>query len=313
MIMSFRSRFLRRTAGEWTVAALMALSPMLLAASSSGQRTFATPQDAINALIHASEHNDTAALLHIFGPDGREIAASADPAEDKADREEFAALARKHLQIIADPANPDQVTFLIGAEDWPFPVPLVRENGKWAFDSAKGKVEVLAHRIGENELDTVDTCRAFVEAELEYSAARHDGSRVLQYAQRIVSSEGKQDGLYSRDRTTALVPLSFAKAVVSEQGNKNPEPYHGYYFRILKEQGPEAPGGAVNYMVDGKMIGGFALVAWPAEYGSTGIQTFIINHRGLVYGKDLGPDTAHVAAEMTAFDPDSSWHALESE
>jgi hypothetical protein len=296
------------------VAGLIVLTPVLLgAASHSGQRTFATPEDAVNALIHASEHNDTAALLRIFGPEGREIAESADPAEDKADRDEFARLAREHLQVIHDSRNPDQVTFVIGQEDWPFPVPLVRQNGKWEFDSARGRVEVLAHRIGENESDTLETCRAFVEAELEYSASRHDGSRNLQYAQRIVSSEGKQDGLYSHDRTNGLVPLSFAKAVVGEDGNADPEPYHGYYFRVLKEQGPDSPGGALNYMVDGKMIGGFAMIAWPAEYGSTGIQTFIVNHHGLVYGKDLGPETAKLAAAITVFNPDQSWYPVEHE
>jgi hypothetical protein len=298
-------------ARELMIAGLIVLTPAMLAAANSGQRRFAAPEDAIHALIHASEHNDTAALLHIFGPEGKEIAESADPAEDAADREEFARLAHERLQIIHDSANPDRVRFLIGNEEWPFPVPLVRQNGKWEFDSATGKVEVLAHRIGENELDTVDTCRAFVEAELEYATAHHDRSPILEYAQRIVSSTGKDDGLYSGAAAKALVPLSFAKAVLGEDGNEKPEPYHGYYFRVLKLQGADAPGGAIPYIVDGRMIGGFALVAWPVEYGSTGIQTFIVNHQGVVYSKDLGANTNQVAAGITAFNPDKSWHAVE--
>jgi hypothetical protein len=294
------------------VAGLIVLIPLLLsAATRSRERGFATPEDAINALIHASERDDTAALLHIFGPEGKEIAESGDPAQDKADLEEFARLAREKLQIVRDSASPDRVTFSIGDDEWPFPVPLVRQNGKWEFDSAKGKVEVLAHRIGENESDTVDTCRAFVEAELDYAGSLHDGSRTLQYAQQIASSDGKEDGLYSDKRSKVLVPLSFAKAVVSDKTNGNPEPYHGYYFRILYSQGPDSPGGAIRYIVDGKMIGGFALIAWPAEYGSTGIQTFIVNHQGVVYSKDLGPDNTRLVGQINAFNPDKSWHAVD--
>jgi hypothetical protein len=294
------------------VAALIGLIPLLLgAAVRSGERSFAKPEDAINALIHASARNDTASLLHIFGPEGKEIAESGDPAQDKADREEFARLAHEKLQIVHDSANPDRVTVSIGNEEWPFPVPLVRQNGKWEFDSGKGKIEVLAHRIGENETDTVDTCRAFVEAELDYASSLHDGSRTLQYAQHIVSSNGKENGLYSAEPAKVRVPLSFAKAVAGDKTNGNPEPYHGYYFRILYSQGPDSPGGAIRYIVDGKMIGGFALIAWPAEYGSTGIQTYIVNHQGVVYSKDLGADTTRLAREINAFNPDKSWPSVD--
>jgi hypothetical protein len=304
-------RNFNRIVRQLTIAGLIILTPAILAAANAGERSFATPQAAIHALIHASEHNDTGALLHIFGPEGKEIAESGDPAQDTADREVFARLARERLQVIHDSAHPDRVTFLIGNEEWPFPVPLLRQNGKWKFDSATGKVEVLAHRIGENELDTLDTCRAFVEAELQYAMTHHDRSPVLEYAPRIASSKDKEDGLYSDVKAKALVPLSFAKAVVGEQGNEKPEPYHGYYFRILKAQGPDAPGGAIPYVVEGKMIGGFALIAWPAEYGSTGIQTFIVSHQGIVYSKDLGTHTAQLATEITVFNPDKSWHAVE--
>jgi len=293
---------------------LILLSSVLLtAAPSSEQRSFATPREAIDALIHASERNDTHALFEIFGPEGAMIVESADPAEDKADRKEFADLARQKIRVNEDPANPDRATFFIGDEEWPFPVPLVREDGKWVFDSSKGRVEILAHRIGENELDTADTCRAFVEAELAYAASDHEGGRTLQYAQRMLSTKGKQDGLYSEDAAKSFIPLSFAKAVADENGNSHPEPFHGYYFRILKEQGPESPGGSIHYLVDGKMIGGFALVAWPAEYGNTGIQTFIVNHQGVVYSKDLGSNTAAAAGQIMMFNPDKSWHPVETD
>ena len=259
----------------------------------SDQRSFATPEDAIKAVIHASEHDDTAALIRIFGPEGKQIVDSGDAAQDKSDRRDFVRLARQRMEVIHDPGNADQAMFSIGDQNWPFPVPLVRQNGKWEFDSRKGRLEVLAHRIGENELDTVDTCSAFVEAQLDYAASSHDGTRVLQYAQ---SAKGLD------------VPSSFAKAVVGE--NPDAEPHHGYLFRILGEQGPNSPGGALNYIVDGKMIGGVALIAWPVEYGSTGIQTFIVNHQGLVYAKDLGPDTVNVAGAITTFDPDKSWQPV---
>lgn len=290
--------------------AFLILTPVFVSAS-PGQRSFAAPEDAMNALIRASQHNDSVALSQIFGPEGREIAQSGDHAEDKADREQFARLALERLKIIHDPANPDQVTFVIGDDEWPFPVPLIRQNGKWTFDSAKGKVEMLAHRIGENEYDTLETCRAFVEAELKYASSPHDGSLTLQYAQRIFPSTGKDDGLLSGDSPQALVPLAFAKAVTNEERNSSPAPYHGYYFRILKEQGLDSPGGELHYIVEGKMIGGFALIAWPAEYGSTGVQTFIVNHQGLVYSKDLGRDTTNLAAEITSFNPDHSWRPVE--
>jgi hypothetical protein len=210
-----------------------------------------------------------------------------------------------------DPANPDQATFSVGEQDWPFPVPLVRRNGKWEFNSSKGRIEILAHRIGENELDAVEVSRGFVEAQLAYAVKDHNGSGVLQYAQKIISTAAKHDGLYSDGSDPAsLVPRSFALAAPGEATIAKLEPYHGYYFRILKEQGPDASGGAFNYSVDGKMIGGFALVAWPAEYGVSGIKSFIVSHHGVVYGKDLGSGTAGLARQMTRFNPDKSWHEV---
>ena len=197
------------------------------------QRTFATPQEAIQATIEASEHNDTAYLRQIFGTDRKNIVESGDSVADQNDRAEFVRLAHEKTKVNQDPANPDRVTFSIGNEDWPFPVPLDRRNGRWFFDSAGGELEILAHRIGENELNVVDVCRGFTEAEFEDASRTHDGGSTLEYAQRFLSSPGKQDGLYWND-VDSLVPQSFANAASGDR------PYHGSYFRILTGQGANA-------------------------------------------------------------------------
>src|SRR5579863_7870435 len=276
---------------------------LMQAAPRNSQRSFATPQEAIQAIVDAAEHNDAAALLHLFGPDGKDILESGDPAQDRDSRAEFARSAREKLQIEQDPANPDRVTFAVGEQDWPFPVPVVRTDGKWQFDPISGRLEILARRVGRNELNAMELCRGYVEAQLEYASQDRDHNGVLEYAQRIASSSGKQDGLYSDDAPQNLVTKAFAAAASTGR----PEPYHGYYFRVLKSQGPAADGGALDYVVKSKMIGGFALVAWPAEYGVSGVQTFVINHQGIVYGKDLGAHTAAMAHLMTRFNPDKSW------
>jgi hypothetical protein len=273
------------------------------------QRTFATPQEAVQAIIDAAEHNDAAALLQLFGPDGKDILESGDPVEDKESRAEFVRSAHEKLQIEQDPANPDRVTFSVGEQDWPFPVPMVRKDGKWCLDPISGRLEILARRVGRNELNTMEVCRGYVEAQLEYASEDHDKDGILKYAQNIASAPGKQDGLYSEDAPQHPVTKAFASAA----GAPKPEPYHGYYFRVLKSQGPAATGGAFDYVVKGKMIGGFALVAWPAEYGVSGVQTFIIDHEGLLYGKDLGINTAALARQITRFNPDKSWRRVELE
>jgi hypothetical protein len=273
------------------------------------QRTFATPQEAVQAIIDAAEHNDAAALLQLFGPDGKDILESGDPVEDKESRAEFVRSAHEKLQIEQDPANPDRVTFSVGEQDWPFPVPVVRKDGKWRLDPISGKLEILARRVGRNELNTMEVCRGYVEAQLEYASEDHDKDGILKYAQNIASAPGKQDGLYSENAPQHPVTKAFASAA----GAPKPEPYHGYYFRVLKSQGPAATGGAFDYVVKGKMIGGFALVAWPAEYGVSGVQTFIIDHEGLLYGKDLGINTAALARQITRFNPDKSWRRVELE
>jgi hypothetical protein len=290
------------------VGAGLAISAGLLQAAPN-QRTFATAMEAIETTIDASEHNDTAALLQLFGPDGKDVFESGDPAQDKDLRAEFARLAHEKLQIERDPTNPDRVTFAVGEQDWPFPVPVVRRDGKWQLDPASGRLEIMARRVGRNELNAMEVCRGFVEAQLEYASEDRDRNGVLEYAQRISSTPGKRDGLYSTDPQQSLVTKAFAAAAAASK----PEPYHGYYFRVLQSQGPAANGGAVDYVVKGKMIGGFALVAWPAEYGVSGVQTFIVNHQGIVYGKDLGTNSGALARQMTRFNPDPSWKRIDLE
>jgi hypothetical protein len=297
----------------WLLTFGLAVGATLLQANpKDGQRTFATPQEVVQATIDAAEHNDTAALLQLFGPQGKDIVESGDPAQDKDLRAEFARSAHEKLQINEDPLTPNRVTFTVGAQEWPFPVPLVRRDGRWQLDSAGGRLEILARRIGRNELNAMEVCRGYAEAQMEYAAAARDGDRVLKYAQKIVSTPGKQDGLYSDSVPDSLVSRPFAEAVAANLSavGKKPEPYHGYYFRVLKSQGPDAAGGAFDYVVNGKMIGGFALVAWPAEYGVSGIRTLIINHDGVVYEKDLGVGTAMQARQMTRFNPDKSWRQV---
>jgi len=285
---------------------------LLQAAPKDAQRTFATPQEAIQATIDAAEHNDAAALLQLFGPDGKDIVESGDPAEDKDLRAEFARSAHEKLQIDRDPFRPDRVEFTVGEQEWPFPVPVVLRSGRWQLDSASGRIEILARRIGRNELNAMDVCRGYAEAQMEYAAAEHDGDRVLKYAQKIAGTPGKQDGLYLGSVSDSLVSQPFAEAAIASPSTmgKKAEPYHGYYYRLLKSQGPDAAGGAFDYVVNGKMIGGFALIAWPEEYGVSGVGTFIINHDGVVYEKDLGAGTAVQARQMTRFNPDKSWQQV---
>jgi hypothetical protein len=276
------------------------------AAPPAGQRTFATPQEAAHAVADAAEANDTAALLKILGPDGKAIVSSGDANEDKSGRAQFARMAVEKLQIRQDEA--DRNTILAGVQEWPFPVPLVRgKDGMWRFDAAAGRVEVLARRIGRHELNAIEVCRGYVEAQMDY-ATHHSDHGTMQYAQKIVSTPGKQDGLYWEGDRDGLVPKSFAAAAAAMFAEgKKPVPYHGYYFHILKAQGPDAEGGAADYVVKGQMIGGFALVAFPAEYGVSGILTFIVNQHGTVYSKDLGPNTMTLARPLTSFNPDKTW------
>jgi hypothetical protein len=301
------------------VGALVALTLTPLSAADAQaeqQRTFATPQEAIQAVIAAAENNDTAAMLKLFGADGKEVVETGDDSGTRDDRAKFVGLAKEKMQVNQDATNPGRATFSVGAQEWPFPIPLVRNKaGRWRFDGAAGKMEVLARRIGRNELNAVEVCRGYVEAQMAYGARDRNAKGILEYAQRIVSSPGKQDGLYWDGESETLVPKAFAGAAeaVAERVGPKPEPYHGYLYRVLKAQGPAADGGAANYVVKGEMIGGFAMIAYPAEYGVSGVKSFIVNHRGIVYEKDLGPTTGTLAHLMTQYNPDKTWQVVDKE
>ena len=297
---------------RWT---LFLAAAALLAAQQAGERTFAPPQEAAQALVDAAGQNDTGALMKIFGPQGADFVQSGNPAEDKDSRAEFARRAQEKMEVQIEPSNSNRAVIVAGNQNWPLPIPLIRTGtGPWHFDSARGRVEILARRVGRNELVAIDVCRAYVEAQLEYASRALDGNPVLVYAQKIVSSPGKMDGLYWEGAPDNLVPKAFAgaAAATSVEGGK-PVPYHGYYFRILTAQGPDAPGGARTYVVKGQMIGGFGMIAYPAEYGVSGIKTFLVNHRAVVYEKDMGPATGTLAPQTPRFNPDKTWKAVQGE
>jgi len=272
---------------------------------------FATPQEAVEALIHATDVYDTAALLKIFGPDGKSFISSADPVHDKTIAAHFAAKAREKTTLHEDPKTKARAILSVGNEDWPFPVPIVRQGSKWYFDAKQGSEEILFRRIGANELDAIQICRGFVEAQKEYALEIHDNSGTSQYAQKIISSPGKRDGLYWQNEDgTHGGPISEAIARAIQEGYQvgKTSGYHGYYFKVLKGQGPAAPLGQLDYVIKGRMIGGFGLLAFPAEYRVTGIKSFIVSYDGIVYQKDLGLDTFRVAERLDRYNPDKTWH-----
>ena len=278
-------------------------------AASTAPKTFATPQAAADALIDAAEKFDVPALEQIFGPGGKEIIHSGEPARDRERAKQFAEQARTKMDVSFDNPSKTRATLSVGSEDWPFPVPIVKTENSWAFDSKAGLNEILARRIGRNELDAIEISRGFVEAQDEYALTKHGDSQVNQYAQRIISTPGKQDGLaWQNPDGTWGGPIgeNVARAIERGYSNRN-EPYHGYFFKVLKGQGPDAPLGEMNYVVNGAMIGGFALIAAPAQYRVTGVKTFMVSNDGVVYEKDLGPNTLEIAKKIDRFNPDKSW------
>jgi DUF2950 family protein len=278
------------------------------------QKTFDTAQQAAEALILAVQNDDVAALLQIFGPDGKDFVTTGDDVQDKNSRVSFADLTKEKMHVDTDPHG-GRAIVSVGSEDWPLPVPIVKQDGKWHFDSKAGRTEILDRRIGANELDVISICRGYVEAQKEYASEIHDDSGVNQYAQRIISTPGKHDGLSWRNPDGSEGgPIGEAVAKAIEEGYTNKSgPYHGYRFKTLKGQGPAAPLGQLDYVLNGVMIGGFAMVAWPAEYRITGVQTFIVSYDGNVYQKDLGPDTDKIASTMERYNPDKTWHRTDDE
>jgi len=275
-------------------------------------RQFASPEEAASALVAAAEQFNVSELKAILGPEGEVLVASSDTVADSNHAVAFAAQAREHLRLEYDSAR-TSVIINVGAGDWPMPIPIVEKDGKWYFDAPAGKEEVLRRRIGQNELDAIDVCQGYVEAQRQYARTRHDGALVNQYAQRVISTAGKHDGLAWRgpDGTWQGPVGEEIAGYIGEGYTERTQPFHGYYFKILKGQGPAAPLGAMNFVVEGAMIGGFALVAAPADYGVTGIQTFIVSWEGVVYEKDLGDKTLEQFKAMEVYNPDSTWTPAE--
>ena len=289
------------------IAAALAFA---LASVANAQQSFKTTQEPADALVSAAKAGDLKSLLSVLGRDGADIVSSGDAVADASARNRVVEAYDAKHQVVME--GTDKAVLVIGREDWPFPIPLVRKNGSWRFDTAAGREEILYRRIGRNELDAIQTCLAYVDAQQDYAEQGAAGNGV--YAQRIVSRPGKKDGLYwpaqSGEDESPLGELAASAAAEGYRAGRQRAPYHGYYYKVLTRQGPDAPGGAMDYVVRGKMIGGFALVAYPAEYRNSGVMTFLVNHQGNVYEKDLGLDTAGIAAGMTAFNPDKTWRRV---
>jgi hypothetical protein len=297
------------------LAVLVHATPQSNPPAAQAQMSFATPQLAAEAIIKAAGDFDVPALSSILGPDGKDLYSSADPVADKNAALEGAAKSREKHSVVVDPTNPRRAMMLIGNEDWPFPIPIIEKHGKWYFDTNAGRREVLARRIGGNELDAITICRGFVEAQNEYAQTVHDNSGVNQYAQKIISTPGKQDGLAWRNADgTWGGPIGEAAANALEEGYVDKtQPFHGYYFKILKGQGPNATLGKLDYVIGGAMIGGFALVAVPADYLVTGVKTFLVSYDGVVYQKDLGPNSLNIVKAMELYNPDKTWVRTDDE
>ncbi len=297
--------------GRGAIVGVSALASLLVLTSTvRAQQSFNSPDDAVGALAAAVKSGVRQDVLKVLGADGEDIVDSGDAVADADAKEKFlSAYDAKHSIKV----DGKRASLLVGADEFPFPIPLVHTKSGWEFDTAEGRDEILFRRIGRNELDTIQTCLAFVDAEDEYSE-KDRGEGVGVYAQRIVSSPGKKDGLYwpSDSHDSPLGELAADASAEGYKAGSEPQPYHGYYYRILTRQGASAPGGALDYVVKGKMIGGFALIAYPAEYGNSGVMTFIVSHSGTVYERDLGENTAERAKRMTSFDPDKSWHKVDS-
>ena len=292
----------------------LAIAAFLCAATSvaMAQQTFKTPEEAATALVNAAKSGDSKSIVTVLGPDGEDIVSSGDEVADATTRAKFiAAYDAKHTIAME---GDSKAVMVVGPDDFPLPIPLVRKDGLWRFDTAAGREEILFRRIGENELDAIQSALAYVDAQDEYAEKDRTGAGVNTYAQRIISQPGKKDGLYwPTSQGEEASPLGELIAEATKQGYRvggGRTPFHGYYFKILTKQGAAAAGGELEYIVNGKMIGGFALVAYPAEYRNSGVMTFIINHAGTVFQKDLGPNTAQVAERMTAFNPDKTWRAV---
>lgn len=292
-----------RTLLAGLLLALLAVGPLL--AADTGEKVYPTAEAAAQALVAALKDDDQAALLTVFGTGAHDLVATADPAEAKRMRRKVYDLAQQGL--VLNSLREGEVVLSLGFDGWNFPIPLVAQGSGWRFDVARGREELLNRRIGSNELNAIAVCRAYVLAQKQYASKDRNGDGQTEFAQKLASTPGKHDGLFwKEDAAQGASPLG---PLLAEAGadRKQGDPYRGYYFRILTRRGAKAPGGAKDFVVDGRMTGGYALVAWPAEYGSLGVTTFVVDETGQVYQKDLGKDTATAAAAITSYDPDSTW------
>jgi hypothetical protein len=291
-----------------TIAALLCTALSV----ASAQQAFKTPDEGASALVSAARAGDMKTLVTVLGPDGEDIVSSGDAVADATTRQKFVAAYDAKHQMAMEGDN--KAILVIGQDDFPLPIPLARKDGMWRFDTAAGRDEILFRRIGKNELEAIQSCLAYVDAQNEYAEKDRTGAGANTYAQRIISQPGKRDGLYwPTSPGEEASPLGELVGQATRQGYRaggGRTPFHGYYFKILTKQGAAAPGGEMDYIVRGKMIGGFALVAYPAEYRNSGAMTFLVNHAGTVFQKDLGPDTSRLAERMTSFNPDPSWQKV---
>ena len=306
---------LRRSCWYILAAAVLLLATTLCVAQSNGEKTFASPGDAVLAFYNAAKANDTQAMNAIFGSNAQKILNTGDAVADK---NVIANFIRRYDQMHRVVQEPDgAVTLYVGADNWPAPIPIVKNSsGQWYFDTEAGMKEILYRRVGTNENDAIETLHTLVEAQREYASQMHDDSKTKQYAQLFLSTAGKQDGLYWKtDESQTPSPIGPLVADASSQGytaqQGTPTPFHGYYFRILTKQGAAAKGGARDYVVNGQLTKGFAFVAYPAEYRNSGVMTFVVNQDGVVYEKDLGADTVKLGAAMTDYKPDAGWAKVE--
>ena len=305
------------------LAAALAVTSVMLATLSACRRTesappapaFATPQAAVMELAKAVKSGDLADVMAIFGPDAQALVDTSDPVAARRNQQVFSVAVSEHWRVV--PAGLGRATLVVGFEEWPFPIPLVKQGGEWRFDTAAGKEEILARRIGRNELAAIRICRTYVAAQRRYARYGHDGKPAGIYAAAFRSDPARENGLYwqarhgrRRSPLGDLLAAAAIDAAARRASSEGQQPFHGYYFRILTAQGPATSGGARDYIVNGELTGGFALVAWPSEYDVTGIVTFVVNQDGVVFERDLGPDTEAAARVISTYNPDSSWAAI---
>lgn len=296
---------------------LILLTSLALTACARKPQNFESPEAAVQALVEAAQADSNRALLKVLGKEAEPIVESGDAVADKNSREGFLEAYKAANSL--DKSVPDSITLEVGQDKWPFPIPIVSDGGKWHFDSPTGVDELINRRVGANELDTIQSCLAYADAQREYYMSNPEKSPLLHYAGRLVSTEGKKDGLFwpaAENEEQSPLGEGFAQARAEgyelKDGTMKGVPFHGYIYRLLKKQGPNAPGGAYDYVVNGELLGGFAAIAFPAEYGNSGVMTFMVSHDGVVYSKDLGPETAKLALAVDTFDPGPDWKKEEA-